>query len=148
MRLRYTHEPGLHAPVHRSMAHGSRVKRVEITIKGQDLIPAVAYFQSNLIVVVGARVDGPQCPTGWRGHGVAGAHQSSVLHGYGAPFSVVSLPMEPVGCEELTKGAFYWQGAPKQDVRWQGSSFNLRRWWGGALQGSAHDKVGQNGCGA
>jgi hypothetical protein len=36
--------------------------------------------------------------------GAAGVHQSSALHGYGAPFLVVSLPMEPVECEELTKG--------------------------------------------
>jgi hypothetical protein len=36
--------------------------------------------------------------------GAAGAHQSSALHGYGALFSVVSLPTEPVGCEKLTKG--------------------------------------------
>jgi hypothetical protein len=36
--------------------------------------------------------------------GVARAHRSSTLHGYCALFSVVSLPTEPVGCEELTKG--------------------------------------------
>jgi hypothetical protein len=35
---------------------------------------------------------------------VARAQRSSTLHSYSAPFSVVSLPTEPVGCEELTKG--------------------------------------------
>jgi hypothetical protein len=41
------------------------------------------------------------------GSAMAGAHRSSVLHGYGAPFSVVSLPTELVECEELMKGVFY-----------------------------------------
>jgi hypothetical protein len=36
--------------------------------------------------------------------GVARAHQSSTLHGYSAPFSVVSLPTKLVGCKERTKG--------------------------------------------
>jgi hypothetical protein len=71
-----------------------------------------------------------------------------VLHGYGAPFLVVSLPTEPAGCEELTKGVFNRWGPPEKDVRRHGSSFNLWQWWGGELQGMAHDKVGQNGCGA
>jgi hypothetical protein len=44
---------------------------------------------------------------------VIGAHQSSMLHSYGAPFSVVSLPTDPVGCKELTKGVFYQWGAPE-----------------------------------
>jgi hypothetical protein len=39
--------------------------------------------------------------------GTVGAYWSFALHDYGAPFSVVSLPTEPVGCEELTKGVFY-----------------------------------------
>jgi hypothetical protein len=59
-------------------------------------------------VVVGALVDGPQCLTRWRRHGAAGAAKadwSSALHDYGAPFSVVFLPTQPVGCEELTKGS-------------------------------------------
>jgi hypothetical protein len=42
--------------------------------------------------------------------GAGGAHRSSVLRGYGAPFLVFSLPTEPVECEELTKGVFYWWG--------------------------------------
>jgi hypothetical protein len=92
-------------------------------------------------------VDCPQCPTGWRQLGAAGAHRSSALHGYGAPFSVFSLPTEPVECEEPTKGVFYRRGggAPEQDVRRQGSSLKLWRWWG-TLQGSAHDKLGQTGA--
>jgi hypothetical protein len=32
---------------------------------------------------------------------------------YGAPFLAVSLPTEPVECEELTKGDFYRWGAPE-----------------------------------
>jgi hypothetical protein len=72
-------------------------------------------------VAIGARVDGPQHPTGWRRHsaaGTAGAHRSSVLHGYGALFLVVSIPTEPVECEELTKGVFY---------RWGRGGFEARR---------------------
>jgi hypothetical protein len=38
---------------------------------------------------------------------VAGAHWSSALRSYGAPFSVFSLPTDPVECEELSKGVFY-----------------------------------------
>jgi hypothetical protein len=71
-------------------------------------------------MAVGARVDGPQRLTGWwrlSAAGAGGAHRSSTLHGYGAPFSVVSLLTEPVECEELTKGVFYQWGAPGQDVR-------------------------------
>jgi hypothetical protein len=64
--------------------------------------------------------------------GAAGAHRRSALHGYGALFSVVSLPTELVGCEELTKEVFYRRGALEQDVQRQGSSFNLRQWWGDA----------------
>jgi hypothetical protein len=64
--------------------------------------------------------------------GATRAHWSSALHGYGAPFSVFSLPTEPVECEELTKGALYRQGAPEQDVQWQGSSLNIQRRWGNA----------------
>jgi hypothetical protein len=45
----------------------------------------------------------------WRGQ----ANQSSTLHGYGAPFLVFSLPTQPVECEELTKGVFYWWGGSK-----------------------------------
>jgi hypothetical protein len=40
-------------------------------------------------MAIGARVDGPQCPTGWQWHGAAGtaeAHQSFALHSNGAPF--------------------------------------------------------------
>jgi hypothetical protein len=59
---------------------------------------------------------------------------------------VFSLTIELVGCEELTKGVFYQRGAPEQDVWRQGSSLNIQRQWG-TLQGSAHDKVGSNGCG-
>jgi hypothetical protein len=85
-------------------------------------------------MVVGAQLDGPQCPTG--GGGLVRPAWPELtgctLRGYGAPFSVFSLPTEPVECEELTKGVFYRLGAPEQDVRWQGSSLNLQRWWGNA----------------
>jgi hypothetical protein len=40
-------------------------------------------------MAIGARVDGPQFPTGWQWHGAAGtagAHQSFALHSNGAPF--------------------------------------------------------------
>jgi hypothetical protein len=57
----------------------------------------------------------------------AGAHRSSALHGYGTPFLVFSLPMEPLECEELTNWLFYWWGVPEQEVRQQGSSLNLHR---------------------
>jgi hypothetical protein len=74
------------------------------------------------------RVAAAQCSL--RGNAMARAaraHWSSALHGYGAPFLVVYLPMKPVDCEELTKGVFYWRGgAPEQDTREQGSCFNLR----------------------
>jgi hypothetical protein len=92
-------------------------------------------------VAISARLDGPQCMIGAaaRCGGCNGAracaavaHRSSALHGYGALFLVFSLPMEPVECEELTKGVSYRQGAPEQDVRRQGSSLNLRRRWGNA----------------
>jgi hypothetical protein len=75
-------------------------------------------------MVIGARVDDPQCSTRWWWHGVAGVarpHRSSALHGYGAPFSVVFLPSELAGCEELTKAVFNWGGAPEQDTSWQGT---------------------------
>jgi hypothetical protein len=64
--------------------------------------------------------------------GAAGAHRSSVLHGYGAPFLVFFVPTESVECEELTRVVFYRRGAPEPDVRRQGSSLNLRQWWGNA----------------
>jgi hypothetical protein len=64
--------------------------------------------------------------------GAVGAHRSSALRSYGAPFSVFSLPTESMECEELTKGVFYQRGALKQGMRQQGSSLNLRRWWGSA----------------
>jgi hypothetical protein len=61
--------------------------------------------------------------------GVAGPgpHRSSTLRGCGAPFLVFFLRTEAVECEELTKGVFYWQGAPEQSVQRQGSSLNLQR---------------------
>jgi hypothetical protein len=104
-------------------------------IKGQDLILAKGYFQSNrghwrmsgwpttLDRVAAARCG--RCGSAMAS--AARAHRSSVLHSYGAPFSVVFLPMEPTGCEELTKGVFNWCGALEQDARRPGSSFNLRR---------------------
>jgi hypothetical protein len=58
--------------------------------------------------------------------GVAGAHWSSMLLGYGTPFSLVFLPTELAGCKELTKGVFNRWGALEQDARQQGSSFNLQ----------------------
>jgi hypothetical protein len=73
-------------------------------------------------MAVGTRVDAPH---GSAMAGAAGAHRSSALHGYGALFSVVSLPTELVGCEELTKGVFYQQGALELDVRRHGSSSKL-----------------------
>jgi hypothetical protein len=79
-------------------------------------------------MVVGARVDGPQCSTRWWQHGVASVarpHRSSALHDYGAPFSVVFLPSELAGCEELTKAVFNQRGAPEQDMWWQGSKGRL-----------------------
>jgi hypothetical protein len=99
-------------------------------------------------MAVGARVDGPQCPTGWRQHGAAGAagaHRSSVLHGFGALFSVVSLPTELVECEELTKGSSTGGGLQSRTCsgKVQASTFGDG---GGMLQGPAHDKVGQNRC--
>jgi hypothetical protein len=128
---------------------------VEIVIKGRDLISANGYFQSNRDhwhtsgwLTTLDRVAVAWC--GRRGSAMAGAaraHRSSALHGYGAPFFVVFLPMEPAGCEELTMGVFNWWGAPDQDVwgRAQASAFGNGT---GKLQGMAHEKVGQNGCGA
>jgi hypothetical protein len=79
--------------------------------------------------------------------GVAGAHRSSALCGYGAPFLVFSLPTESVECEELTKGVFYRWGLQSKACggKVQASTFGDG---GGALQGSAHGKVGPNRCGA
>jgi hypothetical protein len=115
---------------------------IEIPIKCQDLISANEYFQSNHgrwrtsgRPTTPDLVAAAQC--GQRSRTMASAaraHQSSALHGYGALFSVVSLPTEPVECEELTKGVFYRWGALEQDVQRQGSSFNLQRWWGNALR--------------
>jgi hypothetical protein len=96
-------------------------------------------------MAVGAQVDSPQRSTGWWRHGAAGAarvHRSSVLHGYGAPFLVVFLPTELAGCEELTKVVFNHWGAPEQDASEAGRAAARLK-----LQGMAHDKVGQNGCG-
>jgi hypothetical protein len=95
------------------------------------------------------RVAAAQCSL--RGNAMARAaraHWSSALHGYGAPFLVVSLPMKPVDCEELTKGVFYWRGGGLRS-RTRGSKVHASTFGdgGGKLQGMAHDKVGQNGCG-
>jgi hypothetical protein len=57
---------------------------------------------------------------------MARAQCSFALHGYGAPFLVVFLPVESAGCEELTKGVFNQQGAPEQDTQRRGSNSNLR----------------------
>jgi hypothetical protein len=88
---------------------------VEIPIEGRDLILAKGYSQSNR--GRWCTIGWPTTPDRWRrlgAAGVAGAHRSSVLHGYGAPFSVFSLPTEPVECEELTKGVFYrWGGGSR-----------------------------------
>jgi hypothetical protein len=63
--------------------------------------------------------------------GAIGAHLSSTLHGYGAPFLVISVLTELVECKKLTKEVFYWWGgALEQDMRQQGSNFNLQRQWG------------------
>jgi hypothetical protein len=120
----------------------------EILIKGQDLISVNGYFQSNR----GRwRTSGwPTTPTGWQWLGAAdaaGADRSSALHGYGALFSMVSPLTEPVECEELTKGVFYWWGLQSRmcSGKVQASTFADG---GEMLQGSAHDKVWPNGCGA
>jgi hypothetical protein len=42
--------------------------------------------------------------------GAIGAHLSSTLHGYGAPFLVISVLTELVECKKLTKEVFYWWG--------------------------------------
>jgi hypothetical protein len=81
--------------------------------------------------------------------GETGAHLSSTLHGYGAPFLVISVLTELVECEKLTKEVFYWWGggglqSRTCDSKVQTSTFSDS---GGTLQLSAHDKVGQNGCG-
>jgi hypothetical protein len=70
-----------------------------------------------------------------------------VLRGYGALFFVFLLPTEPVECEELTKGVFYWRGLRSRVCggKVQASTFGDGR---GALQGLAHGKIGPNGCGA
>jgi hypothetical protein len=113
----------------------------EILIKGQDLISVNGYFQSNR----GRwRTSGwPTTPTGWQWLGAAdaaGADRSSALHGYGALFSMVSPLTEPVECEELTKGVFYWWGLQSRmcSGKVQASTFADG---GEMLQGSAHDKV-------
>jgi hypothetical protein len=78
---------------------------------------------------------------------VARAHRSTALHGYGAPFLVVSLPAEPMECEELTKGSSTSGGLRSRMCggKVQASTFHDG---GVTLQGSAHDKVGPNGCDA
>jgi hypothetical protein len=63
-------------------------------------------------MVVGARLDDPQRPTG--GDGSVWPVWPELIK---APFSVFSLPTESVECKELTKGVFYQRGAPEQDVR-------------------------------
>jgi hypothetical protein len=81
--------------------------------------------------------------------GAARAHRSSALHGYGAPFSVFSLPPEPVECEELTKGVSYrWGGGLRGRTRGGKVQASIFSDSGGTVQGSAHDKAGPNGCGA
>jgi hypothetical protein len=95
-------------------------------------------------------VDDPQCLTRRWWHGaadVAGAHRSAVLHGYSAPFLLVSLPTKPVGCEELTEGSSTGGGLRRRTCggKVQASTFGDG---GGMLQGSTYDKVGTNGCGA
>jgi hypothetical protein len=84
---------------------------------------------------------------GWHYSAMAGtvrAHQSFMLHGYGAPFSMVSLPTKPMGCEEHTKESSTGEGVWSRMCggKVQASIFGDG---GGTLQGSAHDKAGQNG---
>jgi hypothetical protein len=94
-------------------------------------------------------VDCPQCPTGWRQLGAAGAHRSSALHGYGAPFSVFSLPTEPVECEEPTKGVFYRRGGGGSGARRAAARFKPQTL---AMVGNTprvgSRQVGPNGCDA
>jgi hypothetical protein len=119
---------------------------VEITIMARDLISAKGNLQSNR----GRwRTSGwPTTPHRWWRHDAAGmarAHRSSVLHGYGASFLVVSLPTEPAGCEELTKGVFNRWGPPEKDARRHGSSFNLWQCWGGSSKGWLTTRLGKTG---
>jgi hypothetical protein len=79
--------------------------------------------------------------------GAAKAHRSSVLHGYGAPFSVIFLPTESAGCEELTKGSSSG-GELRSKTRGGEAQTPTFGYGGGKLQGTVHDKVGKNGCGA
>jgi hypothetical protein len=119
-------------------------------MKDRDLFSAKGYSQSNR---------GRWCMIGrpttldrWRWLGASGAWRhgrsgrSSALHGYGAPLSVFSLSMEPVECEDLSKGFLYRRGLQSRTCggKVQASTFSDG---GGTLQGSAHDKVRPNGCG-
>jgi hypothetical protein len=94
-------------------------------IKARDLILAKGNFQSNRgcwhtsgRLTTLDRVVEALC--GRRSStmvGAARAHRSSVLHGYGAPFSVGFLPTELAGCEELTKWVFNRRGALEEGAR-------------------------------
>jgi hypothetical protein len=78
--------------------------------------------------------------------GAAEAHRSSALHGHGALFFVFSLPTEPVGARNSPRGSSTdgglqsWMCGGKVEALTFGDG-------GGTIHGSAHDKVGPNGCG-
>jgi hypothetical protein len=110
----------------------------------------------NLIVVVGARVDDPQCPTRWRWHGAAGA-----VAPWPAQLELTGAPRYTAMVLHFRWFLFLWNlwGARKSPMRSstggglqsrmrggkvQASTFDNG---GGTLQGMAHDKVGQNRCG-
>jgi hypothetical protein len=96
------------------MARGLHVKRHPLKSRSRAEIYSQRMGIFNLIMPVGAWVDVPQRPTGWQRHGaagVAGAHRSSALQGYGAPFSLVSLPTEPVGARNSPRGSSFGGGS-------------------------------------
>jgi hypothetical protein len=68
-------------------------------------------------MAIGARVGGSRRLTGWRRHGSAGVarvYRSSTLHGYGAPFLEVFLPMEPWRHGDLTWAILGWRQSTKK----------------------------------
>jgi hypothetical protein len=78
--------------------------------------------------------------------GAAGAHRRSALHGYGALFSVVSLPTELVGCEELTKGVFYRRGGSGAGCAATGFKLQASAMVGGRSKGHLMTRLGKTGA--
>jgi hypothetical protein len=108
-------------------------------------------------MIVGAWVDDPQCSTGWRRHGVASAVAPWLVRP-----ELTGTPRYTAMVIRFRWFFFIWnQRCARNSPRGSSTSGELQSKTcssniqastfgdgGGSSKGTAHDKVGQNGCGA